>query len=57
MSQIIDIAKQAKKASIPMSALSAKTKNNALKAIANALVKAEAQIIEANTKDLQKAEQ
>jgi glutamate-5-semialdehyde dehydrogenase len=57
MSQIIDIAKQAKSASIPLSALSAETKNNALKTIANALVKAEALIIEANAKDLQKAEQ
>lgn len=56
MALTIDLAAQAKKASIAMAALSSDVKNNALAAIAKALQSKSAEIIAANKLDLEAAE-
>lgn len=54
--EIRDTAKAAKKASIPLAAVDTKTKNEALKAIAEALLESADAILAANQKDLDAAQ-
>jgi glutamate-5-semialdehyde dehydrogenase len=56
MAIIIDLAKQAKEASILLSALSTDVKNNALKEISKALQANKQKIVEANKKDIDTSE-
>ncbi len=56
MSQVISDIKKAKSASLVLATLDTETKNNALKAMAKALDKNKKKILEANAKDVSKAE-
>ena len=54
---IHEAAQQARKASIQLAATNGETKNQALKAIADALKSRQSEIIEANQMDLKRSEQ